>query len=71
MRKEIEKKLYILITLYFIIGLVFAFAYAIFYHWPALSFLSPGFWSVIFTWPFQAPGFFLDFQTYGFSGKPT
>lgn len=55
---------------YFMAGFIFAILFAIYYRWPILSFLSPGFYSVIITWPFQAPGFGYDFLTYGFAGKP-
>jgi len=67
------KKSSILSTLaiaYFMIGFVFAIAFAIYYHWPALSFLSPGFYSVILSWPYQAIGFTKDFWTFGLAGKP-
>jgi len=55
---------------YFIIGFVIAILFALYYHWPFISFLSPGFYSVILTWPYQAIGFAGDFWTYGFAGKP-
>lgn len=55
---------------YFIIGFVFAIGFAIYYHWSALSFLSPGFYSVILTWPYQAIGFTQDLINYGLAGKP-
>lgn len=67
------KKASILSTLgiiYFIAGFVFAVAFAIYYRWPILSFLSPGFYSVILTWPFQAIGFARDLMIYGLAGKP-
>ncbi|MDD5416029.1 MAG: hypothetical protein PHE48_03450 [Candidatus Daviesbacteria bacterium] len=51
-------------------GFVFAVAFAIYYRWPYLSFLSPGFYSVILTWPLQAIGFTKDFIMYGLAGKP-
>jgi hypothetical protein len=63
------KKLSTVAILYFIVGIVFASAYATFYHWSFFSFFSPGFYVVVFTWPFQIPGFFSDFQIYGFAGK--
>lgn len=56
--------------IYFMAGFVFAIAFAIYYRWPILSFLSPGFYSVILTWPFQAMGFARDLLTYGLAGKP-
>lgn len=59
-----------LAIIYFMAGFVFAIAFAIYYHWPALSFLSPGFYSVILTWPYQAIGFIRDFLIYGLTGKP-
>lgn len=64
-----EKKITIFAVIYFIIGLLFATTYAVFYHWPPLSFLSPGFYMVILTWPVQISGFIGDFQYYGFAGK--
>lgn len=64
-----EKKITTLAIIYFIIGLIFAFGYAFFYHWPGLSFFSPGFYAVVLTWPIQVPGFIVDFQYYGWAGK--
>lgn len=58
------------VIIYFTIGFVFAICFAIYYHWQFLSFLSPGFYSVIFTWPFQAIGFTSDLLRYGLAGKP-
>lgn len=55
---------------YFMIGFVIAILFALYYRWPLLSFLSPGFYSVILTWPYQIIGFAADFWTYGFAGKP-
>lgn len=55
---------------YFMIGFVIAIAFAIYYRWPALSFLSPSFYSVILTWPYQAIGFVKDLFIFGLSGKP-
>ena len=54
---------------YFMVGFVFAIIFALYYRWPTLSFLSPGFYSVIVTWPFQAIGFINDLFIYGFAGK--
>lgn len=51
-------------------GFIFAIAFAIYYRWPYLSFLSPGFYSVILTWPFQAIGLVRDLLIYGLAGKP-
>lgn len=65
-----EKLLTNLAILYFIVGLIFAIGYAAYYRWPALSFLSPGFYTVVITWPLQIPGFFQDFINYGLAGKP-
>lgn len=59
-----------LIIIYFILGLLFAIVYAIYYKWPYLSFLSPGFYAVAATWPLQTLGFISDLQTYGLAGKP-
>lgn len=64
-----EKRIAAIAIIYFLIGLVFAILYALFYHWPPLSFFSPGFYAVILTWPFQTFGFFTDFQYYGLAGK--
>lgn len=55
---------------YFIIGFIVAILFALYYHWPFISFLSPGFYSVILTWPYQIIGFTKDFWAYGFAGKP-
>lgn len=55
---------------YFMIGFVIAILFALYYRWSYLSFLSPGFYSVILTWPIQAIGLFLDFLRYGLAGKP-
>lgn len=57
-------------VIYFVVGVIFAIAFAIYYKWPPLSFLSPGFFAVVFTWPLQAIGFVRDLLTYGLSGKP-
>ena len=64
-----EKILSSIAIAYFMIGFVVALAFAIYYRWSPLSFLSPGFYSVIFTWPFQIIGFTNDFLTYGLAGK--
>jgi len=55
---------------YFMVGFVVAIAFALYYHWPYLSFLSPGFYSVILTWPYQLLGFGRDLLTFGLAGKP-
>lgn len=65
-----EKILTNFTIIYFILGLFFATMFAIYYRWVALSFLSPGFYAVVITWPFQFPGLLKDFITYGFAGKP-
>ncbi|MBI2196771.1 hypothetical protein HYU45_04155 [Candidatus Daviesbacteria bacterium] len=57
-------------VIYFMAGFIFAIAFAIYYRWPYLSFLSPGFYSVILTWPFQAIGLVRDLLIYGLAGKP-
>lgn len=59
-----------LAILYFIIGLLFATGFAAYYRWEILSFLSPGFYAVVITWPLQIPGFFQDFINFGLAGKP-
>lgn len=56
--------------LYFTIGFVVAILFALYYRWQFLSFLSPGFYSVILTWPYQLIGFVLDVLRYGLAGKP-
>jgi len=60
-----EKLLTNFAIVYFILGLFFATIFAIYYKWEALSFLSPGFYAVVLTWPFLQ-----DFLTYGLAGKP-
>jgi hypothetical protein len=65
-----EKKLSILAIIYFLIGIVFAFYYAFYYHWSGLAYFSPGFYAVVFTWPYQALGFIKDITYYGALGKP-
>ena len=55
---------------YFMIGFVVALLFALYYRWSYLSFLSPGFYSVILTWPIQVIGFILDLLRYGLAGKP-
>jgi len=55
---------------YFLLGIVIATSFAIYYKWTALSFLSPGFFAVVFSWPIQLPGFIGDLLTYGLAGKP-
>ncbi len=55
---------------YFILGFVIAILFALYYHWSPLSFLSPGFYSVILTWPYQIIGLLRDLTTYGLAGKP-
>lgn len=65
-----EKILSNIAIIYFIMGFIFALAFAIYYRWPFIAFLSPGFYSVIFTWPFQAIGFLNDLLIYGLAGKP-
>jgi len=66
---NLDKKISSLAIIYFTIGILFSILYALFYHWPPLSFFSPGFYAVVFTWPIQVPGFIFDLQTYGFAGK--
>jgi hypothetical protein len=56
--------------IYFITGFIFAIGFALYYHWPFIAFLSPGFYMVIFTWPYQAIGFVGDLLNYGLAGKP-
>jgi hypothetical protein len=56
---------------YFLFGLIFATFYAIYYKWVALAFLSPGFYAVLITWPYQAIGLINDLLIYGLAGKPS
>lgn len=65
-----EKIVSTIAIFYFIIGFVFAILFALYYRWPFLSFLSPSFYSVIFTWPLQAIGFVNDLLNFGLTGKP-
>lgn len=65
-----ERILSTLAIIYFMFGFVFAIGFAIYYRWPGLAFLSPGFYSVIFTWPYQAIGFTNDLLQFGLAGKP-
>lgn len=65
-----EKILSTVAIFYFMIGFIFATIFAIYYRWEVLSFLSPGFYSVILTWPYQLIGFLRDLLMYGLSGKP-
>lgn len=65
-----EKIISTIAIFYFMIGFVVAILFALYYRWSPLSFLSPGFYSVILTWPLQIIGFVRDFLTYGFAGKP-
>lgn len=69
-KPSLEKGLSIFFILYFSLGIIFAFLYAIYYHWTPLSYFSPGFYNVVFTWPIQIPGFIKDIMYYGLSGKP-
>lgn len=65
-----DKLISTIAIVYFMLGFVFAIAFAIYYRWSTLSFFSPGFYSVIFTWPFQILGFISDLLSYGLPGKP-
>lgn len=65
-----EKLISTIAIIYFMTGFVFSIAFAIYYRWPFLSFLSPGFYSVILTWPLQTIGFARDLLNYGLAGKP-
>lgn len=55
---------------YLILGLIFAIGFALFYRWSPLSYLSPGFYGVVLTWPYQAIGFTHDLMYYGLAGRP-
>ncbi|OGE42821.1 hypothetical protein A3B45_01105 [Candidatus Daviesbacteria bacterium RIFCSPLOWO2_01_FULL_39_12] len=65
-----EKFISTITMVYFMAGFLFTIVFAIYYRWPPLSFLSPSFYSVIFTWPYQAIGFIRDLLNYGLAGKP-
>jgi hypothetical protein len=69
--KGVEQKLSLIAVLYLIIGLFFAIYFAFYYHWEWFGYFSPNFFSVVFTWPFQLPGFINDITYYGPIGKPT
>lgn len=64
-----EKILSTIAIFYFMIGFVVAILFALYYRWSPLSFLSPGFYSVILTWPYQLIGFTNDLLNYGLAGK--
>ena len=64
-----EKLISTIAIIYFTIGFLFAILFAVYYRWSPLSFLSPGFYTVILTWPYQAIGFIKDFLSYGLAGK--
>jgi len=66
-----EKTLTNFVIGYFIVGLVFAILFAIYYKWEWFGYFSPGFFMVLITWPFQAWGFINDLLYYGLAGKPT
>ncbi len=65
-----EKLIANIAMIYFILGLVFATLFALYYKWTIGSFLSPGFYAVVLTWPLQAIGFIGDLSYYGLAGKP-
>lgn len=65
-----EKIISNLAIIYFAIGLVFTIIFAIYYRWTPLSFLSPNFFAVVFSWPYQAIGFIKDLLIFGLTGKP-
>ena len=65
-----EKLFTNLAIIYFIFGLIFASLFASYYKWGILSFLSPGFYTVVVSWPYQAIGFFKDLSYFGLAGKP-
>lgn len=65
-----EKIFSAIAIIYFMLGFIFTIGFAVYYRWSPLSFLSPGFYSVILTWPFQAIGFTNDLLYYGLAGKP-
>lgn len=65
-----DKKISLIAGIYFIIGLLFAIFFALYYRWEAVGFFSPGFYIVLITWPYQVIGFIKDFIIYGLAGKP-
>jgi hypothetical protein len=65
-----EKRLSFLSILYLMFGLFFAVIYAFYYKWPLVGYFSPGFFMVLFSWPYQAIGFIRDLLYYGLAGKP-
>lgn len=67
---SLEKKVSVVAITYFLIGVVFAICFALYYRWEPLAYFSPGFYSVILTWPYQAIGFINDLLYYGLAGKP-
>lgn len=60
-----SKVLSTIATAYFMTGFGVAILFALYYRWPILSFLSPGFYSVILTWPVQIIGLVRDLWLYG------
>lgn len=64
-----EKIFSTIAIVYFMLGFIFSIAFAFYYRWSPLSFFSPGFYSVILSWPFQLLGFTRDLFTYGLAGK--
>lgn len=68
--KKTEQILSGIAVIYLIIGLFFALYFAFYYHWEFFAYFSPNFFSVVFTWPFQLPGFASDISYYGPVGKP-
>jgi len=67
---NLESKLSNLAIIYSMIGLVFAFLFALYYRWPWYGYFSPGFFAVFISWPYQAIGFVKDLLYYGLAGKP-
>lgn len=65
-----DRKISYFAAIYCMIGLIFAFFFALYYRWPAYGYFSPGFFAVFFTWPYQAVGFTKDLLYYGLAGKP-
>lgn len=65
-----SKKISVFFIIYFLLGILFAISFAIYYHWEILGYFSPGFYAVVFTWPYQAIGFVKDLMYYGLAGKP-
>jgi hypothetical protein len=63
--KGLESRLSLIAIVYFMAGVIFAGFFAWYYHWPFVGYFSPGFYMVIFSWPYQAIGLIKDISFYG------